>query len=435
MQEALDRAEKARKAALSAVGEGGKQKRRNSAVVGAEDGNQGLTKTGVKKNLQGQNKPAGKAGQSSSISTVEIAGKKGKTAASVAGKQASSSKSQQGDTVDEKGPAGMAAASDSVVSGLNLSNLEDPTTTNRYSTVNTEGASPHINHLESRDMPDAHMPDGLKERMISTSLLAEDASSSKRKSPSIDRQKGQPNIIAGRQGGLSGSAGSNHHPQSRELGRGGAAAGRGGRGHGGKASRSGNTSSSKYGDNGVTMSPRGQSKAGLLSPSAGGYQPLPYESSMAAAINAPGFVPYGGQPPYPFYPRGYHYGSTSHAGVSSSGSDSGYDFASNVQQGGQQPFMPYNMAYMPQQRPVTEIPGLDPLRYYILGQIEYYFSIHNLCMDQFLKEQVRLLLCTGRSCRAPRLMYVSCCASDGFTWLGRYPDDSVLQPNSSGHHR
>jgi len=39
-------------------------------------------------------------------------------------------------------------------------------------------------------------------------------------------------------------------------------------------------------------------------------------------------------------------------------------------------------------RPVTQISGLDSLRSYILGQLEYYFSMQNLAMDFFLRQQV-----------------------------------------------
>ncbi|KAI8457850.1 hypothetical protein BY996DRAFT_437728 [Phakopsora pachyrhizi] len=35
--------------------------------------------------------------------------------------------------------------------------------------------------------------------------------------------------------------------------------------------------------------------------------------------------------------------------------------------------------------------ALDPLRYYVLGQCEYYFSVDNLVKDQFLRSQVSLL--------------------------------------------
>jgi la-related protein 1 len=39
-------------------------------------------------------------------------------------------------------------------------------------------------------------------------------------------------------------------------------------------------------------------------------------------------------------------------------------------------------------RPVTQISGLDSLRSFILGQLEYYFSMQNLAMDFFLRQQV-----------------------------------------------
>lgn len=40
--------------------------------------------------------------------------------------------------------------------------------------------------------------------------------------------------------------------------------------------------------------------------------------------------------------------------------------------------------------PVTQIPNLDPLRYWVLGQVEYYFSMQNLAMDFFLRQQMDL---------------------------------------------
>ncbi|GMK57820.1 hypothetical protein CspeluHIS016_0406540 [Cutaneotrichosporon spelunceum] len=38
--------------------------------------------------------------------------------------------------------------------------------------------------------------------------------------------------------------------------------------------------------------------------------------------------------------------------------------------------------------PVTAVPNIDPLRYWVLGQVEYYFSIQNLVMDFFLRQQM-----------------------------------------------
>lgn len=40
--------------------------------------------------------------------------------------------------------------------------------------------------------------------------------------------------------------------------------------------------------------------------------------------------------------------------------------------------------------PVTQVPNLDPLRYWVLGQVEYYFSMQNLAMDFFLRQQMDL---------------------------------------------
>ena len=42
----------------------------------------------------------------------------------------------------------------------------------------------------------------------------------------------------------------------------------------------------------------------------------------------------------------------------------------------------------PPPMPQTIIPGLDGLRVYVLGQVEYYFSMQNLAMDFFLRQQV-----------------------------------------------
>lgn len=386
MQEALDRAERARKAASSAGAEGGKQKRRNSAAAGTEEGNHGLVKTSVKKNPQGQGKAANnKAGQASSSATPDITSKKAKAAATAS--KPANAKVQQEDSVDDKVASGVASAVNGVLVGT--SNTMEPSQANGPASNNTQHAANSVDQPQTHSMPETVDSGILEERIAASLLLTGDATGAKRKGPAVDRQKGSFGPPAGRQSGSSGAATSNHHSQPRDLARGGAVAGRGGRGHGGKAQRSGNVSSAKYSDNG--LSPRGYAKPGFLSPPSG-YQGLPYESNMAAAVNAPGFVPYGSQLPHPFYPRGYHYGS-----ASQSESDSGgHDFSSNSQQGGQQPFMPYNMALMPQQHPVTQLPGLDNLQYYILGQIEYYFSIHNLCMDQFLKEQVcKLLLPQG----------------------------------------
>jgi len=42
----------------------------------------------------------------------------------------------------------------------------------------------------------------------------------------------------------------------------------------------------------------------------------------------------------------------------------------------------------PPPMPVTAVPGLDPLRIRILGQLEYYFGEQNLPMDFFLRQQM-----------------------------------------------
>ncbi|WVQ83364.1 hypothetical protein IAT38_005505 [Cryptococcus sp. DSM 104549] len=42
----------------------------------------------------------------------------------------------------------------------------------------------------------------------------------------------------------------------------------------------------------------------------------------------------------------------------------------------------------PPPMPQTMIPNLDSLRFYVLGQVEYYFSMQNLAMDFFLRQQM-----------------------------------------------
>ncbi|KAL7419018.1 hypothetical protein Q5752_006703 [Cryptotrichosporon argae] len=42
----------------------------------------------------------------------------------------------------------------------------------------------------------------------------------------------------------------------------------------------------------------------------------------------------------------------------------------------------------PPPMPVTIVPNLDPLRFYVLGQVEYYFGMNNLVMDFFLRQQM-----------------------------------------------
>lgn len=40
--------------------------------------------------------------------------------------------------------------------------------------------------------------------------------------------------------------------------------------------------------------------------------------------------------------------------------------------------------------PILDPYSLDPTRYWLLGQIEYYFSFENLCRDMFLRSKVCL---------------------------------------------
>ncbi|CEL63325.1 putative HTH La-type RNA-binding protein C1527,03 OS=Schizosaccharomyces pombe (strain 972 / ATCC 24843) GN=SPAC1527.03 PE=1 SV=1 [Rhizoctonia solani AG-1 IB] len=43
----------------------------------------------------------------------------------------------------------------------------------------------------------------------------------------------------------------------------------------------------------------------------------------------------------------------------------------------------------PMPMPITQLPyPVDGLRYYVLGQVEYYFSIQNMCQDLYLRQQM-----------------------------------------------
>lgn len=52
--------------------------------------------------------------------------------------------------------------------------------------------------------------------------------------------------------------------------------------------------------------------------------------------------------------------------------------------------------------PVTQVAVPDPLRYYVLGQVEYYFSMQNLAMDFFLRQQVRTMIVVRANARWTR---------------------------------
>lgn len=420
MQEALDRAEKARKAALQSGVEGAKQKRRTSTSAAPDDVYQGISKTSTKKSPHGTAKAGGKAVTNTAPAVAaENSSRKAKVPLSNSSKQTAAVKSPHGIAMEGRTPVGLS-------SGLVPIFLENGRESNPSEPLNGEIDSTSVIAMDVGDTLATNERQIGSGQSVPSSSHGAEIDSPKRKAPVSDRPKGQPSSTSARTGGST-STTNNHHVQMRDAGRGGLSAGRGGRGHGGKAARGGaNSSGSKYADSSMAMSPRGHTKSTLLSPPPGAYNGLPFDSTLAAAVNAPGFVPYGGQAPYPYYSQGYYYGgNTNGTGVSSSGSDSGYEAVANAQQGGQQAFMPYNMAYMPQQRPVTEIPGLDTLRYYILGQIEYYFSIHNLCMDQFLKGQV----CDSRfvSSFSRITTDILSARSDGRTWMGGHSHDCLLQ--------
>ncbi|WVQ98020.1 hypothetical protein IAU59_005140 [Kwoniella sp. CBS 9459] len=94
---------------------------------------------------------------------------------------------------------------------------------------------------------------------------------------------------------------------------------------------------------------------------------LPTDGSAFAA-NGPqyqrGFMGF-----QPFYPVGY-------------GPQGIYD-PSQAQYG-----VVYRAGLPPPPMPQTVVPNLDAMRFYVLGQIEYYFSMQNLAMDFFLRQQM-----------------------------------------------
>ena len=416
MQEAVDRAEKARKAALQSGVEGAKQKRRTSTSAALDDVYQGISKTSTKKSPHGTVKAGGKAVTSTPTAVAaETSSRKAKVASSSSSKQTAAVKLPHGIAIEENTPVD----SSSGHVPISVENGREP---NPSELLNGEIDPTSVIIVDRGDTLAANERQVGSGQAVPFSSNGTEIGSPKRKAPVSDRPKGQPSSTSARTGGST-STTNTHHVHMKDAGRGGLSAGRGGR----KVARGGsNPSGSKYADSSMAMSPRGHTKSTLLSPPPGTYNGLPFDSTMAAAVNAPGFVPYGGQAPYPFYSQGYYYGgNTNGTLVSSSGSDSGYDAVANAPQGGPQAFMPYNMAYMPQQRPVTEIPGLDTLRYYILGQIEYYFSIHNLCMDQFLKGQV----CNPRTVSSFGRITTDILSarSDGCAWMGGHPHDCLLQ--------
>lgn len=81
---------------------------------------------------------------------------------------------------------------------------------------------------------------------------------------------------------------------------------------------------------------------------------------------------YADQMAQPFYPNGYP--------VAFGGA------APLVQQPAMDRF-PAQQTQQPQQQ--LDPYSLDPTRYWLLGQIEYYFSLENLCRDMFLRSKVR----------------------------------------------
>lgn len=141
-------------------------------------------------------------------------------------------------------------------------------------------------------------------------------------------------------------------------GRGGARGGRGSRGRGG--SHAGYRPPS---DMPPILSPGGSRSASL--PHVNGVA-LGYSRRGDASVYGYAQPFYGGQYQYPML-------------------NSGYPPAEGV-------FESYGQTFghtpAPVPRPVTQVPGIDTLRSYILGQLEYYFSMQNLAMDFFLKQQM-----------------------------------------------
>lgn len=101
-----------------------------------------------------------------------------------------------------------------------------------------------------------------------------------------------------------------------------------------------------------------------------------------------------GLPADSLYARGYGMGFNTFYPVGSGSPQMAS--MSQVAQYSQGAYDPSQMQYMqysrsnapPPPMPQTTVPGIDPQRFYVLGQVEYYFSMQNLAMDFFLRQQV-----------------------------------------------
>ncbi|WVQ76093.1 hypothetical protein IAR50_005732 [Cryptococcus sp. DSM 104548] len=113
-----------------------------------------------------------------------------------------------------------------------------------------------------------------------------------------------------------------------------------------------------------------------------GVMGLPMEGMTYPAGNAPNLYQRGfGMGYQPFYPAAAGGASANATGQTVYTGQGIYDPMqyANAYRGASMP---------PPPMPQTVVPNLDPLRFYVLGQVEYYFSMQNLAMDFFLRQQM-----------------------------------------------
>lgn len=113
-----------------------------------------------------------------------------------------------------------------------------------------------------------------------------------------------------------------------------------------------------------------------VSPGRTQHVPLPnagFEGTQRSGFNV-NATPYAAGYPYTYYPQQ----AVPYSGYGYTSPPEFYDHQTGYVFGAQ----------APPPLPVTQAYGMDPSRVYILGQLEYYFSVQNLAMDFFLRQQM-----------------------------------------------
>jgi len=120
---------------------------------------------------------------------------------------------------------------------------------------------------------------------------------------------------------------------------------------------------------------------GLPSSPHSSFGSYPKDSSMPRLSPRQAAGSFGAFPPLPPLPFGH--------GPQATTGDSSLGLSSGPSGGNGAPYSAYH-APPPMPLPVT-VPAvpLEPLRFYLLGQLEYYFGAHNLVKDFFLRKSVR----------------------------------------------